>query len=330
MYTLSDNAGLIDQWYALATVVEVTNGPVGRTILGNRVVAYLDPDGEIIVAQDRCPHREAPLSCGEVERGVLRCCYHGWAFGPGGQCIEIPSADPEFPIPDNAHLKRYKSVVRYGLVWVCPGDSPRGDIPAIEEDNAGDFRRVNNPVQRWQTSATRMTDNFLDIAHFPWVHTGTFGNQQRTHVPPIEMRTLSGNFTGYEYSIIAENPAGASLTTGQASTDVSRRMTTGFHLPFAVRSTIEYETGLKHTLLLLPTPIDDTTSYFTFVLWRNDDFSVSAEDIVGFDRSIGEEDKVMLERLSGLLPLEPRALANTQSDKASSTWRNEFRKLITG
>lgn len=328
MNILSESTDLLEQWYVVATVVEVTIGPVGRSILGQRMVAYRDPDGEIIVARDRCPHREAPLSCGAVEHGILRCCYHGWAFGAGGQCVEIPSADPQFPIPGNAHLTRYTSLVRYGLVWVCPGEAPRGDIPVIDEEDDKSFRRVNNPVQTWRTSATRMTDNFLDIAHFPWVHTGTFGNRQRTRVPPVDIQDLPGGFTGYEYSVVAENPAGASLTSGIAATDVSRRMSTGYHLPFAVRSTIAYESGLKHILLLLPTPIDDETSYFTFVVWRNDDFSVSAEDIIGFDRSIGEEDRIMLERLSGVLPLEPRALANTHSDKASSAWRHAFRKLL--
>ena len=80
-------------------------------------------------------------------------------------------------------------------------------------------------------------------------------------------------------------------------------MSSGFTLPFSVRSTIDYETGLEHILLLLSTPIDDVNCYFTFVVWRNDDFSVSAEEVIAFDRAIGEEDKRMLERVPGVLPL---------------------------
>jgi hypothetical protein len=41
-------------------------------------------------------------------------------------------------------------------------------------------------------------------------------------------------------------------------------------------------------------PIDEVTSYFTFVVWRNDDFSVSADEVVASDRRIGMEDKAML------------------------------------
>ena len=79
-------------------------------------------------------------------------------------------------------------------------------------------------------------------------------------------------------------------------------MTSGFCLPLAVRSTIAYDTGIQHLLLLLSSPIDAVTSYFTFVVWRNDDFDVPAEEVVAFDRAIGEEDRQMLERLSGELP----------------------------
>ena len=35
-----------------------------------------------------------------------------------------------------------------------------------------------------------MVDNFLDISHFPWVHTGTFGSSQATGVTSIELVDL--------------------------------------------------------------------------------------------------------------------------------------------
>jgi hypothetical protein len=89
-----------------------------------------------------------------------------------------------------------------------------------------------------------------------------------------------------------------------------------------------YETGLEHLILLLSTPIDDVTSYFTFVIWRNDDFSVSAEDVIQFDRAIGAEDKRMLERIPGVLPLEITATVSAQADKASVEWRRRLAALL--
>lgn len=327
MTTFIENPALKNHWYALAAERELSNGPIGRTLLGERIVIYRDSDANVIAAPDRCPHREAPLSAGRIESGQLVCPYHGWTFAGQGKCVAIPSADPDFPIPENAHLPRIKTEVRYGIVWVCLGESEH-DLPVISQEDDPAFRRINNPVEEWKVSATRMTDNFLDIAHFPWVHTGTFGNNQRRQVPDIELEILEGGYYGYAYDVIADNPDSANLTSGEISNTVSRHMTTGFHLPFTVRSTIAYESGLGHIILLLTTPIDDVTAYFTFVVWRNDDFSISAEDMIAFDRMIGAEDKAMLEKVPGVLPLTPRALASTQSDKASTAWRHQFARML--
>ena len=108
---------------------------------------------------------------------------------------------------------------------------------------------------------------------------------------------------------------------------VHRVMTTGFALPFTVRSTIRYDDGLEHILLLCSTPRDDLESTFTFVVWRNDDHDTDPEEIVAFDRSIGAEDKAMLERVPGTLPLSRTGVANVQSDKPSVEWRRRFAEM---
>ncbi|MEO7370863.1 MAG: hypothetical protein ABIZ69_08380 [Ilumatobacteraceae bacterium] len=126
---------------------------------------------------------------------------------------------------------------------------------------------------------------------------------------------------------MAGNNAEAAPASGQAEHVVHRSMTTGFNLPFTVRSTIRYDTGLEHILLLLSTPIDDLTSYFTFVVWRNDDFSVPADEIVRFDLAIGAEDKRMLERIDGMLPLDQTTLVSVQADKCSVEWRRRLPQI---
>jgi phenylpropionate dioxygenase-like ring-hydroxylating dioxygenase large terminal subunit len=327
MTTFSNNQTLLNQWHVAANETELDRGPLGRTILNQKIVIYRDPDGHIVAAPDRCPHREAPLSLGSTNKGVLTCMYHGWSFGTGGHCVSIPSADADFPIPGSAHLHCMRIKIVYGLVWICLGDKP-AELPVIKHDDDDRFRRINNPVQTWKTSATRMTDNFLDLAHFPYVHSGTFGSGQRTRVKNIKLEMLDDNFYGYRYDVEAENPDSAIRVSGKTDDTVNRSMSTGFYLPFTVRSTIAYETGVEHIILLLTTPIDDVNSYFTFVVWRNDDFSISAEDIIAFDRMIGAEDKVMLESIPGVLPLTMKGLASTQSDKASSLWRRRFGALL--
>jgi phenylpropionate dioxygenase-like ring-hydroxylating dioxygenase large terminal subunit len=290
-------------------------------------VAWRDADGAVVAAPDRCLHREAPLSLGRLVEGELECAYHGWRYGVGGRCTFVPSANEGVPVPPKAHLPTIHATERYGLVWLCPGE-PDSGIPEIAQDADPAYRRLNVDVQRWHTSATRMTDNFLDISHFPFVHTGTFGRSQDTHVPKIELGPLDDGYYGYAYEVAVNNDALGATASGLAARVLTRRMTTGFHLPFAVRSTIHYETGLDHILLLLSTPVDDVTSLFTFVVWRNDDFAVPADEILRFDLAIGAEDKAMLERVPGVLPLDATTLVSVQADKASVEWRRRFVALI--
>ena len=228
------------------------------------------------------------------------------------------------PAPPRAHLTTFACEERYGLVWVCLGQ-PTTQLPVIPHDDDPTFRRINTPVDVWQTSATRMTDNFLDITHFPFVHVGTFGRAQDTRVPKLELIELDNGWFGYAYEITANNDALGSLASGQVESVVERAMSSGFHLPFDVRSTIRYANGLEHILLLLSTPIDDVTSYFTFVVWRNDDFAAPADEIIRFDLAIGAEDKHMLEMLDGVLPLDQTTLVSVQADKCGVEWR---RRLI--
>jgi phenylpropionate dioxygenase-like ring-hydroxylating dioxygenase large terminal subunit len=323
----ASNPAMRGYWYAVAKSTDVAPGPLAVIVLGERLVLWRGEGGAVTAAPDRCPHRESPLSLGEVEDGCLVCPYHGWTFGDGGTCVKVPSSDPNLPVPARANLATVHATERYGLVWVCLGDPVEG-IPEIPQEDDASFRRINNPVEVWTTSATRMTDNFVDITHFPWVHTGTFGRRQATQVPKVELEPLDDFFYGYRYEVEVNNPDTAAMASGSTAKVLTRQMSSGFNLPFTVRSTIAYETGLEHIIFMLSTPIDDVTSYFTFVIWRNDDFSISAEEVIQFDRAIGAEDKRMLERVPGVLPLDITATVSAPADKASVEWRRRFAALL--
>lgn len=60
---------------------------VARTIIGEPVVPYRKRDGGVIALEDRCYHRQAPLSAGRQEGDDLRCMYHGLKFAPSSKCI---------------------------------------------------------------------------------------------------------------------------------------------------------------------------------------------------------------------------------------------------
>ncbi len=313
-------------WYPVAQCADIADQPVAVRLLGDDLVIWRDAAGELVVAPDRCPHREAPLSIGTVTNGELACAYHGWTYGADGKCTSVPSSGPDASIPPTAHLPCMRAQERYGLVWVCPGE-PAHDIANIAQDGDPAFRRLNTEVEPWATSSPRLVDNFMDFSHFPWVHTGTFGAGQDPQVPKLELEQLDADFFGYVYEVDAANPDEATAVSGSDADVVHRVMSTGFALPFIVRSTIRYDDGLEHILLLCSTPVDDLNSLFTFVVWRNDDHSVDPEGILAFDRAIGAEDKAMLEQVPGTLPLTRTGVVNVQSDKPSVEWRRRFAEM---
>jgi len=324
--SFATNPALRRYWHVVARSSAVAADPVAVRLLGEDLVVWRAAGGGIGALRDRCPHRESPLSAGKVKAGCVECPYHGWQFDQSGTCVLVPSSGVGAPVPPKAHVAPVHATERYGLVWLCL-DEPVAGVPEISQDGDAAFRRINFDVDVWHTAATRMVDNFLDITHFPYVHAASFGSAAQPEVPHFELGDL-GDWYGYRYSVTAANPNVAAAASGQATATVQRFMSSGFALPFAVRSTIEYETGLEHILLLLSTPRDDETSYFTFVVWRNDDFSVPAEDVTRLDRMIEAEDKRMLERVRGTLPLDSTALVSVQADKASVEWRRQLRALL--
>lgn len=325
---LVDAPALRNYWYVVAESTDV-DGPTPTPVrlLGVDLVLWRSGDGSVVAAADRCPHREAPLSLGHVDSGCLVCPYHGWTFAEAGRCVRVPSNPESVPVPPKAHLAPVRTEERFGLVWVCLGE-PAARIPSMAAEDDASYRRINSGIQTWATSATRMTDNFMDISHFPYVHTGTFGLAENTLVPKISLEQLDDDFYGYRYDAEVGNTSGAQ-SSGLAAEVITRQMSTGFNLPFVVRSTIRYETGLDHLLLLCTSPVDDTTSYFTFVVWRNDDFSVPAEEVITFDRAIGAEDKRMLERIPGVLPMDQAATVSVQADRPSVEWRRRLAALLS-
>jgi phenylpropionate dioxygenase-like ring-hydroxylating dioxygenase large terminal subunit len=328
MTNFASHPAVRQAWHAVVRSVDVTDRPLPVTLCGDELVVWRGGDGAVLAAPDLCPHRQAQLSGGKIVDGRLQCPYHGWEFGREGRCEYIPTSGPDAPVPPRGHLSCVRVQERYGLVWLAL-DEPAADLPCVPEDDDPAFRRIVEPVDLWRCAVTRMVDNFLDIGHFPYVHVGTFGAAGDPRVAPVNLEQL-GDWYGWRYEVTAGNQAeGAAVTSGQQGEVVERRMATGFSLPFLVRSTIEYPaSGLEHALLLASTPVDDERSLFTFVVWRNDDRSVPDHEVTAFDRAIGAEDKAMLEKVKGTLPLDATTLVNTQADRASVEWRRRLRLLM--
>ena len=65
-------------WYPVAVSGErAEKKTFAATFAGERIALYRGDSGTVYALEDRCAHRQVPLSMGVVEGDVLRCCYHG-------------------------------------------------------------------------------------------------------------------------------------------------------------------------------------------------------------------------------------------------------------
>ena len=80
-----------NHWYPLAWSRDLKPGkPLAVRFAGDPIVLVRPKEGPVFALEDRCAHRQVPLSCGLVEGAGLRCGYHGWRYDKSGQCTDVP------------------------------------------------------------------------------------------------------------------------------------------------------------------------------------------------------------------------------------------------
>jgi phenylpropionate dioxygenase-like ring-hydroxylating dioxygenase large terminal subunit len=165
-------------WYAAARSQTLKRRPLARTVLGQRVVLFRDGAGSCVALEDRCPHRNVALSLGRVERGRLRCAYHGWQFDAQGACVEVPCAAPDEPTP-RRRVRRFATHEANGLVWIHLAEqaAPRHTEPVLDAGHATALveTRVGCPIEH-------VLANFVDCGHTGFVHAGLFRGAPRATV----------------------------------------------------------------------------------------------------------------------------------------------------
>lgn len=80
-------------WERVARVEDVpTDVPLAVTLVDGRRLCLVRVHEEVFAVEDRCPHRDFPLSGGDMVNGCLECPWHGARFDVRtGQCMSGPS-----------------------------------------------------------------------------------------------------------------------------------------------------------------------------------------------------------------------------------------------
>jgi thiamine pyrophosphate-dependent acetolactate synthase large subunit-like protein/nitrite reductase/ring-hydroxylating ferredoxin subunit len=69
-------------WHKVAELDDLPEGRVKTVTVGRRSLALTKVDGIYGALDNRCPHQGGPLGEGSIEKGWLRCPWHGYDYNP--------------------------------------------------------------------------------------------------------------------------------------------------------------------------------------------------------------------------------------------------------
>ena len=155
-------------WYPVAWSHELKTGkPLAVRFAADPIVLVRPASGPVFALEDRCAHRQVPLSKGTVEGCALRCGYHGWRYDASGNCTDVPYLRGESNDRMPNGIRAYPCREIEGVVFVFPGDPalaatvPPPDLAAAA-DPAYKTRRFGRVVG---CHYSFMHENLFDMNH---------------------------------------------------------------------------------------------------------------------------------------------------------------------
>ena len=314
-------------WHPVALVSDLGLQPLAVRLLERDVVLWRDDEGAVHAWADQCPHRGARLSLGRVQDGQLECPYHGWQFDTSGQCVKVPAL-PNFKPPAAHCAKTYSAQEAHGLIWVrLSASGSSAALPSFSAELDTRLRKLNCGPYDVATSAPRLVENFLDMAHFGFVHEGWLGMREATAIEDYKVEATPTGLLATQCK--AWQPQSNVHSIAPAQVEYSYEVTAPYSavltkVPEAATVALD---GYRESIAMFVCPLSPETSRVWFRL-AVADFESSDDKLRDFQHTIFMQDQPVLEsQVPRRLPLDLRAELHTAADKASSAYRRHLKNL---
>ena len=318
---------ILDDWYVVGRSDDIYQGTVKgiRLLEQNLVIWRSDQSNSVQVWRDQCPHRGAQLSLGRVDskRDALQCPYHGWRYTTNGKCTFVP-AHPEKPVSGRFSTTCYKVQEKYGYIWASLGD-PQVDVPVMDEFDNAEFRVIHCGPYEYAATGTRAIENFLDMAHFPYVHFPYLGEEPYTEVK--------------DYSVeVMENGGGIRATNCRFFQPSNNVVKEGAEMSYSYRVLRPLTAVLtkdpsgddprREAIVITIQPVDEFKSIGWISLAVNYDFDVPERKFTDFQDVITLQDLPVVEsQVPQRLPLVMADEFHQPCDQLSITYRRWLKEL---
>jgi len=153
-------------WYPVARSRDLKPGKtIAVKFAGTEIVLVRPQTGKPYALEDRCAHRQVPLSMGVVKDERLQCGYHCWTYDRTGACVSIPYLNRDRTLPNG--VRGYACREAYGFVFVFPGDQELAGVTAVPElpyygDPRFKFRVLDREIA---CHYSFMHENLMDMNH---------------------------------------------------------------------------------------------------------------------------------------------------------------------
>lgn len=322
---------LLNDWHPVAIAANLPRGQMQATeLLDLPLVIWRDTADGLHAWEDRCPHRGMKLSMGSLQDDHLTCPYHGWRFDPTGHCAHIPALPGLAGDQLKGRLTPFAVEERHGLIWVCLG-APAQTVAPFPEFADPRLRKVWCGPYEVMSSAPRIIENFLDMAHFAYVHEGILGEKSQAALGDYEVTAFDD--PDYGTGIWARNcrawqPRSNSLASGGSLVEYTYRVVR----PLTAILTKEPATqeGFREAISLHLQPLTETTTRAWIILAMTN-FQQSDDELRAFQDTIFLQDKPIVENQRPLrLPLAPGAEISVACDRMSLAYRRYLKGLGLG
>ena len=256
---------LEDYWYLACRSKELRGAPLSRTTMGRHLVLFRTETGDVAALEDRCAHRNAPLSQGKVCEDSLRCPYHGWRFDKEGRIVEIPALAKQPAAAFSTGIKSYACVEQQGYVWICLSSAPANPAPmSFSGLNQGGWTSFHMRT-RFAAPVEACLENFLDCPHATHVHRGWFRSPTQRKLKAT-VRTLDDGAEAEYFQEPRERSLVWSLLSPRRA---DMQHTDRFIAPSTSRVDYRFSNGMHYIITSCCTPIDEsTTEVFTIISFR--------------------------------------------------------------
>jgi phenylpropionate dioxygenase-like ring-hydroxylating dioxygenase large terminal subunit len=306
-------------WQPVARIQDLEDGPRRAVLLGEALAVFLTESGAPAVVGDRCAHRGASLSMGEVVGEGIQCPYHGWEWdGAEGACTRIPSLAGQGQIPPRATVPAFPAREAWGLVWTAL-EEPLAEPPTVPWFEPSPGRWKHGTPFELPVSLGVMIENFRDVAHFAFVHKATLGAVSEVVEP------LHPERNGIEVTMRRDMHAEG----GDGTWDSIRE---GFSHAIAPNFTsirMVMEKG-ERWLLHAARAISATESVHYWAEGLSDDFDeLSLDEAIESEERLYAEDREVTAAVQPPeLPLALDADVNTLADRYTLAYREAFAEFV--